>query len=539
MSRKNKTSDPQQNKSGKKSRVPANQIERTQVISGKNPEVLTQLDALSNLSTNNKVTHLNNNQLPINQQQALAKQIGQVQGNQHLQGILSTQHEQQTNLLTLSNLSTVQRNWLDDAITYGADRIGDALDSRPDEARLDAEEELAQFIEHGEYEILNFHPSTDAGLFDAKYDPNSGQMTITVKVCYKFEPGDPTNPDWINAVGATNAATYTPNQFAWQPGEADQWKQNAKADLESFWSNEYTFHTTKSYWETLPPVNVNVIVDHNAPADGDDAEKAHFVVTVRKWPQDGGVRDEVDYPAKDEDQDTAHFEESSDNGITQPDVNSFSDSTDSQPKYDDAEKNNPKFIFFEQGSDEVSAAGTAALNKFGETLGRPDMPPFPVSVTGRASPEGEEDDNMELAEARAEAVANIIISTTPSPHGFVMTTATGEENTIDYEALYGFFRRVDIEVEDFNSSQTTLRHEFGHMIGLQDQYPDPDNGRQVGDKAGHSDTAEELISGQDAILVHDNEDIMSAGETIKPYHYVTFLEALGEMTNTRGEWNIK
>ena len=32
---------------------------------------------------------------------------------------------------------------------------------------------------------------------------------------------------------------------------------------------------------------------------------------------------------------------------------------------------------------------------------------------------------------------------------------------------------------------------------------------------------------------------MSNGEQVRPYHYVTFLEALGNMTGTTGTWDIK
>jgi hypothetical protein len=32
---------------------------------------------------------------------------------------------------------------------------------------------------------------------------------------------------------------------------------------------------------------------------------------------------------------------------------------------------------------------------------------------------------------------------------------------------------------------------------------------------------------------------MSTGEAVKPYHYVTFLEALGTVTGTTGTWGIR
>ena len=32
---------------------------------------------------------------------------------------------------------------------------------------------------------------------------------------------------------------------------------------------------------------------------------------------------------------------------------------------------------------------------------------------------------------------------------------------------------------------------------------------------------------------------MSNGEVVRPHHYVTFLEALGNMTGTTGPWGIR
>jgi hypothetical protein len=55
----------------------------------------------------------------------------------------------------------------------------------------------------------------------------------------------------------------------------------------------------------------------------------------------------------------------------------------------------------------------------------------------------------------------------------------------------------------------------------------------------HSALAERLIPGQTPILARDNEDIMSAGGVVKPYHYVTFLEVLGTMTDTTNQWDIR
>jgi hypothetical protein len=99
---------------------------------------------------------------------------------------------------------------------------------------------------------------------------------------------------------------------------------------------------------------------------------------------------------------------------------------------------------------------------------------------------------------------------------------------------------VNITVGAFEADQTTILHEFGHMFGLGDEYPTPDGGaRDVGTRVAHSALAERLIPGQQPILAHHDEGIMSNGELIRPHHYVTFLEVLGKMTGTEGTWDVR
>jgi outer membrane protein OmpA-like peptidoglycan-associated protein len=406
------------------------------------------------------------------------------------------------------------------------DRVGDALNSRDDEERLDAEEALTDFMSE-DYEVTNHHPTTGRGLFDATYQPRSGAMTVTVKICFQFASGDRKNAEWITGVGGpAAAATYTDEQFDWQDGEADAWKGNAIAEVEAAWSEQYTFHNTRQHWEALPNVNVRIDVVE-APAD-----EAHYVTTVNKWPKDGGLSAGV-VPPGDADQSTAHFEESADNGITNPDSSHRVRTTNTRAAYQIVDTNNPGQILFNMDSTEVSAADQARLQTFGQTLGRPEIPPFPVTLTGHSSSEGDEERNMRLSEDRARVVSNEIVSAGAKSQPTV--AAKGEEGA-DATPQW---RRVDITVGRFESDQTTVLHEFGHMFGLGDEYPTSDGGsRDVGTEVAHSDLAETLIPGQQPIVAHHDESIMSNGEVIRPHHYVTFLEALGTMTSTTGQWEV-
>ena len=403
----------------------------------------------------------------------------------------------------------------------------EAVCSPADQAKLD---ELMSTT----YTREDFHPDTGAGLFDAVYAPGDGLLTITLGIAFEFLNGDPADPTWVASVGPDNVAKYGPEKFAWTAEEILNWKQNAITTVTGIWQRQYTFFTTKACWaDTLPPVNVNIeIVERPATGEG----KAHFVTSVTKWPTEPGIEESVTPPGAGADQSTARFHEqgSDPGGIESPDVNDFNTTTTERAKYSEVNTDNPGTIRFPQNVSEPSAADKTALQKFGQTLGKPYMPPFPVTLTGHSSSEGDEALNMRLSEDRARTVSNEIVGAgapnqpTVDPKGEEGAAPTAE------------WRRVEITVGSFRSSQTTIGHEFGHMFGLRDQYPTADDGsRPVGTPVKHSALAERLIPGQTPILARDNEDIMSAGGVVKPYHYVTFLEVLGTMTDTTNQWDIR
>jgi outer membrane protein OmpA-like peptidoglycan-associated protein len=379
----------------------------------------------------------------------------------------------------------------------------------------------------------DFHPSTGRGLFDAEYVPGDGRLTITLGIAFSFLNGNPADPTWVASVGGpANAATYKAEQFNWTTDEQDQWKANAVSTIQGIWGNQYRFFTQKACWaDRLPPVNVKVkVVDRPATGEG----KAHFVTSVTKWPTEPGLEESVTPPGATADQSTARFHEGAENGITTPDVDQYSTSTRSRGRYGQVDTDNPGTIRFGQGRSEPTPEDKTKLQNFGKTLGAADMPPFPVTVTGHSSSEGRPERNQVLSEERARNVTNEIVTggaqRQPTTVG---VGATGAAPTPEW-------RRADITVGTFDSSQTTIAHEAGHMLGLGDEYPTADGGhRDVGTPVAHSALAERLIPGQQPIVAKHSENIMSTGTDVKPHHYVTFLEVLGVMTGTAGHWDIK
>ena len=382
------------------------------------------------------------------------------------------------------------------------------------------------------YTQEDFHPSTGRGLFDAIYAPGDGNLTITVGITFKFVDGNPADPTWVASVGGPAvAATYRPEQFKWTKDEQDNWKSNAIAQITATWAHQYVFFTQKACWTgKLPPVNVGIeIVERPESGEG----KSHFVTSVNKWPTEPGLEESVTPPGT-ADQSTARFQESAADGIENPDTSHFVRSTATRARYGQVDTDNPGTITFAQNVREPSAADKTNLRKFGATLGAPDMPPFPVTLTGHSSSEGKPEYNQTLSEDRARNVNDeIVAGGAQKQPTLVGVGATGAGPGPEW-------RRVDITVGKFEANQTTVAHEFGHMFGLGDEYPTPDGGsRDVGTPVAHSALAQRLIPGQQPILAHHSDNIMSNGEAVRPHHYVTFMEVLGKMTGTEGSWDIR
>jgi outer membrane protein OmpA-like peptidoglycan-associated protein len=384
------------------------------------------------------------------------------------------------------------------------------------------------------YSKQNIHPSTGRGLFDASYEPSTGAMTITVRVAFNFKTGNILDPDWLAKVGGFPgllASGWTASDFIWTEDEKTKWAENAIREVQNLWSEQYVFYSTTAGWEALPPVHVNVVIQQGEP------DKSQWVIDVNKWPTDAGLDESMDVPGAGSTQSHGRLQESTRDagGITEPDNEHRRRSTGARTRYGQVDTDNPGIVFFDQGSSTVSPSDVAALQTFGATLGAPDIPPFPVVLTGHASSEGEETRNMRLSEDRARNVANEIVKAGAKKQP--TEVPKGEQGATEDPT----WRMVEIDVKDFEGDQTTVKHEFGHILGLGDEYPTADGAtsRPVGTPVAHSALAQRLIPGQQPIVAHHDESIMSNGEEVRPYHYVTFLEALGTLTGVTTGWDIR
>ena len=151
------------------------------------------------------------------------------------------------------------------------DSVGDALGTRKDEARKDAEEDLADFRNKTYTPLTDYEPSSGIGLFDASANMKTGTLNITLKVAYKFIDGD------AKAV----AKGFRPEEFKWAAAEKATWKARYQAQVSAQWSKRFPIRSTRKHWEKMV-VNTTVRVI-------EDAKDPHFILSVAKYPRRRGA----------------------------------------------------------------------------------------------------------------------------------------------------------------------------------------------------------------------------------------------------------
>lgn len=193
------------------------------------------------------------------------------------------------------------------------------------------------------------------------------------------------------------------------------------------------------------------------------------------------------------------------------------------------------------GTEHSTDPGPAYLNKFiaDFAAGYADAG-APISVVGHSSAIGDPTKNQTLSEERATNVASYIRSngltgsnTRVTSHGEGQTGATRDRA----------WQRVDIVVGS-GEKQKTAAHEFGHMIGLDDEYSSPAAGfypgagtpLAAGTATRHDTMAQNMGGGVRGAVAENSDNIMSVGNTVRPQHYATFHNALQTVTGEQWEY---
>ena len=389
-----------------------------------------------------------------------------------------------------------------------------------------AREELAAF-KTKTYKQENHVPSTGYGAFDVEYLPMGAALNITVRCDFVFE--DTATARWGGS-GFSGVVERALNQVEWMREYMDVVKAR--------WSNQHVMQSTKKHWEELQAnTHVRVVRDTANP---------HFRLTVHKTqPKQYTPGAAIDVPSGYSVQAPGNqpawggtLGGSLRSNVTQP----KEDWRSGTVRTTDAARMRghiPSPILFDQGSDAVKGEHAGPLEQLGNMLSMTREPALTVNLVGRASTEGDEDDNRILGQRRADNVATAIRAGGNITHALA-ASSQGEDGA----GAEAEWRRVDIDIPDMPATHRNdydvAGHEFGHMIGLDEEY-----GSGTEPRSEHYQLVEEAFGTEVANTFLSREAssgaIMSSGLDVRPYHYVTFWEALGRVTSptlSRSDWKI-
>jgi outer membrane protein OmpA-like peptidoglycan-associated protein len=360
-------------------------------------------------------------------------------------------------------------------------------------------------------------------------------MAAIVKMKFNYVPAD--NTPSIATLLAMWRRGQDIRRFFWTDAQKTQFAEDYRNRVAARWSFAHTFRSSKPCWPF-------VAMPYVAPRVVDDASDAHFEVTVHK--SASGIDYKSAFDA--ENPGTAGWRGSGDlyssDVQEEPDFNSVDVARSERQRLERAiaaAAASP--ILFEKDRADIRPADLATLHALAEAMKakNPSDPAIPISIRGFASSEGSLTRNEQLADDRATAVANELLSAgVPQP---LVVSGGGPIGAPDDAAN----RKVEITPSTtFENSYASNRysvaeHEFGHTLGLPDEYVNRTTG-----KLGAKQTAFTNLAAAAGVAAPDQwgdttASQMSAGVDVLPRHYLTLWEALGQMTSPdilRNEWSI-
>lgn len=341
------------------------------------------------------------------------------------------------------------------------------------------------------------------GKFDVEYQPAANLANVNVKVKFAFPDDENPKPSIGNLFGLLGSAERKARE-----ARHSTYRDNFIKQITAQWSGRYQFKNVRepqSVWGKLNPtsVKVNVVeVDKNP----------HFTIEVRQKSKGtaqvgGGTAklfqgDDVPAPA-------------------------FNPST-AQGELTRVKRNTPTPILFANNSATMLPADQAKLQFLGTYLSRINNPKFNFDIVGHASATGNKAKNQTLSEQRAQAVAAVLTGAGATQHK-LNTRGEGQTGADKSDQ----WRKVDVASSipvGWQNMQDVTAHEFGHMIGLGDEYAGG-----ASPVATHYDLVKKAFGQNYADQVAKRGDtdyasIMEGGNDVRIQHYVTFWSGLCETT---------
>lgn len=377
-----------------------------------------------------------------------------------------------------------------------------------------AQKEYEAFVAGGPYKVSNYVPDTTGGgwgKFDATYAPAPKVLSIDMRIKFNF-PDDQHKDDPSKSIidNALDAVTVKMRQQSYINSFISQ--------VTTGWGGRYQFQTVRppqAVWGKLNPVSVKLNVT---------AVESNPHYTMDAYQKKTGTANVSDNTSSQ----VELFK-----GDNAPSA-AFNPGTGTE-ELARVQKNLPK-IRFGVNSAAVDPKYLADLQFVADYLRQINTPKFQLDVIGFANKTGDPAQNMKLSQSRAETVAAKLKGFGLTNHG---VTPAGQGDTA--ATADGAWRKVEIVPslpKGFTNMQDVTLHEFGHMLGLDDEYQYTDNTGKITDTrklSTHHDLVSKMYGKKFADLTNtignaDSASVMYAGDDVRSYHYVTMWKTLYDLT---------
>lgn len=424
----------------------------------------------------------------------------------------------------------------DAGLPGGVEASEPATPAAADTCSTPEEEARKERFRNRDFSALDFRPSAGYGKFDAYYWPRLSLMAAIVKMKFSYVPADDTPP--LGTLLTMALAGQDIGRFFWSEAEKTQFARDYVQRVSDRWSFSHTFRSTKPCWPFIAR-------PHVTPRVVEDASDAHFDVTVHKSSGPG-----IDYSSgfRARNPGTPGWRGSGDlyssDVQENPDFNSVAVARSERRRLEravTAAQVSP--IQFAQNSAVVQPPYVARLRALAEAMRakNPSDPAVPMVCNGFASAEGGRVHNERLAEQRAEAVASELrAASVPHPvvvsgHGPIGAPNEAANRKVEIAPSTSF------ETTYASNHYSVAEHEFGHALGLPDEYVNNTSG-----DLGTKQTAFINLARAAGVAPPDQwgdttASQMSGGVDVLPRHSLTIWEALAHMTQpdiSRDQWRI-
>ncbi|MFH7319967.1 OmpA family protein [Desulfurivibrio sp. D14AmB] len=406
----------------------------------------------------------------------------------------------------------------------------------PDACATPAEEERKERFRNRKFSVINYRPSAGYGKFDAFYWPRLSRMAAVVRMKFNYVQAVDT-PSPLTLLGMWRAGQNI-RRFFWSDAEKRQFARDYVQRVAHRWSFAHAFRSSKPCWPF-------VAWPYVTPLAVGLESLAHFSITVQKSSGPG-----IDYASgvAARNPGTAGWRGSgtfrSSDVREAASFNSVHVARSERRRLERAvTAATASPVLFAKNSDLLQPPYLARVRTLAAAMmaKNPSDPAVPMVCAGFASAEGRAEHNQRLSQRRAEAVGDELRRAgVPQPVVVSARGAVGDPNDAAN-------RKVEIAPSTtFETSYAANRysvaeHEFGHALGLPDEYVNRTSG-VLGDKQ----TAFANLAQAAGVAPPDRwgertSSLMSAGVDVLPRHYLTIWEALGHMTTpdiTRDQWRI-